>query len=478
MNNMRTKTVLSLLAVLVLLATFSLGALSSYVFLGGAPAQASPGAPAIAVPPVVTATVETSAPAATPVVPADLTGRMQEFYQIVDLLRKESYYRPVDDQKLVDGAIQGMMQALNDPYTRFETPDQNAQTQQQMQGETYGGIGAYVEVVDNLPTIAAPIPNTPASHAGIRAKDTILAVDGRDVTTLSADQVAALIRGPEGSTVRLTLQRGQAAPFDVEITRAVINVPQVATEVRPDGIAVISVSIFGDQTTAQLDAGIKQLKAANAKGIILDLRDNGGGYVTSAQQMIGRFVSPEMGKKYQDAALFYSKAQDGSEDELVPIIRDGESVYDLPLVVLVNGGTASASEITAGALSDYGRAILIGEQTFGKGSVQNVHQFDNGSSARITIAHWLSPKKRDINPRPTATPVPSATATALPTLTPTPIGGIPTALPNVTATPVPPVILRDRGITPDIEVLRTDADFTHGRDPQLDRAVQYLLTGK
>ena len=480
MNNTRSRTLLSLGAVVMLLFAFSLGALSSYVIVGGHETQAQPndtGAPT-ETPARSAAQTPQPVPRLTLTPAADLNAQMQELYQVEQLLESESYYRPVDKQQLVYGAIQGMMHALGDDYTRFETPQQNAVTQQQMQGESFGGVGLYMEMVDSLPTVAGPIPNTPAARAGLRAKDVLIRVDGRDITQMSLDDVVQLIRGPEGTKVRLTIVRGRQAPFDVDLVRAIINVPQVATEIRPDGIAVITASIFGEKTTQQLDDGIRQAQQQHAKGIILDLRNNGGGFVTAAQQMIGRFVSPTQGQQFNDAALYYSKARDGSQDELVPIIRDGEKAFDLPLVVLVNGGTASASEITAGALQDYGRAILIGEQTFGKGSVQNVHQLADGSSARITIAHWLSPKKRDINPRPTPTAVPSATSTALPTLTATPVGGPPTAAPGTTPTAVPPVIRRDRGITPNIELIRTDDDFAHGRDPQLDRAVQYVLTGK
>lgn len=481
MNDNRGKTVVSLLVTLGLLFAFGLGALSTYVLLPSQPSGRSTTSGAGNLPTAV-GSAQTPAAGGAPAhaTPSqNINDQMKSFYDVLDLIQKESYYRPADQQKLVYGAIQGMMGAVGDDYTRFETPRQASDTNQQMAGETFGGVGLYVETVDNLPTVAGPIPNTPAARAGLRAHDILAKVDGRDITKLPLDAVVQLIRGPEGSKVRLTIVRsGQPAPFDVELTRAVINVPQVATEIRPDGVAVLTVSIFGEKTTEQLDAGIRQAKDQHAKGIILDLRNNGGGFVTDAQQMIGRFISPQVGKKFNDAALYYSYSRDGSNEKVQQITRDGETAYDLPLVVLVNGGTASASEITSGALSDYGRAILIGEQTFGKGSVQNVHQLADGSSARITIAHWLSPAKRDINPRPTATAIPSATATALPTLTPTPAVS-PTALPpGITPTAVPPPVKRDRGITPDIELIRTDEDFSKGRDPQLDRAVQYLLTGK
>jgi carboxyl-terminal processing protease len=481
MNNTRGKAVFSLVAVVALLFAFGLGALSSYELAprsaASQPSEDNSSAPSAAS--AVTPGAGSVLPVVTPA--QDLNAQMKEFYSALDLVKRESYYGPVDQQKLVYGAIEGMMHAVGDDYTRFETPSENQVTQTRMKGdEQYGGIGAYVEVVNDVPVIFAPIPGTPAARSGLRPRDIILRVDGRDVTTLSAAAVAELIKGPEGSKVRLTLQRGTAAPFDLEITRAIINIPQVSSEIRPDGVALITAAIFGDKTTEQLDAGLKDAQAQHAKGIILDLRNNGGGYVAQAQEMLGRFVSPEMGKKYGDVALYYSYAKDGSNDKAQPIMREqgAPTAYDLPLVVLMNSGTASASEITAAALSDYGRATLIGEQSFGKGSVQNVHDLPDGASARITIAHWLSPAKRDINPRPTPTAVPSATASPLPTLTPTPIATLPPSGTVVvpTSTPVPELL--DRGLTPDIEVRRTDDDYAKGRDPQLDRAVQFILNGK
>jgi carboxyl-terminal processing protease len=474
MNNTRGRAAVSLLVALGLLFSFGLGALSSWVLVSDRATGPGDTGPQ----PTAESNTQPGNGNATVTPSQKLDDQMKQFYDVLSLLKKESYYKPIDQQKLVYGAIEGMMHAVGDDYTRYETPSQAAQTNQQMQGESFGGVGLYIETVDTLPTIAGPIPNTPAARAGLRAHDLILKVDGRDVTQLPLDDLVQLVRGKEGTKVRLTISRNAQTPFDVELTREIINVPQVSTDVRDDGIAVLTVSIFGEKTTEQLDAGLKDIKAKNAKGIILDLRNNGGGFVTDAQQMLGRFISPDVGKKYGDAALYYSFDATKTNLQTQKIIRDGEAAYDIPMVVLVNGGTASASEITAGALSDYGRAILIGEQTFGKGSVQNVHDLPDGSSARITIAHWLSPAKRDINPRPTATAVPSATSTPLPTFTPTPVATATALPPGITPTATPPPVKRDRGISPDIEIFRTDSDFAKGLDPQVDRAVQYLQTGK
>jgi carboxyl-terminal processing protease len=473
MNDTRRMTLVSLLAALALLLTFALGALASYVvFQPGA----TPGTSAAQQDD--TRSADDSNVAGNSGAPAELEEQMQVFYEAMRLVQEEYYGRPVDTQKMIYEATKGALESLGDYPTMFVEPITNQMFESDMRGN-FEGIGAYVDMREGGLAIVAPMDGTPAQQAGLRPGDLITHVDGRDIRDMNETEAILLVRGPADSKVRLTVQRGDQPPFDVEVTRAQIEVPAVVTTMREDGIGVLEVSIFGDKTTAELDAGLRKILDSNPKGIILDLRNNGGGYVQSAQEMIGRFISPEIGEKYDDVALYYSYNQEGTDIKPVHILRGTSSTphaYDVPMVVLVNYGTISASEVTAGALSDYGRAILIGEQTYGKGSVQNVHPLSDGSSVRITIAHWLSPNKRDINPLPTPTPDPNATATPLPTFTSTPVGGPAQADVTATATPVP--VLRDRGLTPDIEIVRTDEDFQNDRDPQLDRAVEYLLTGK
>jgi C-terminal peptidase prc len=270
------------------------------------------------------------------------------------------------------------------------------------------------------------------------------------------------------------MKRGDQPPFDVELTRARIDVPAVTLKwVGTDNsIAHVEVNIFGDKTTSELDQALTEVQNKKAKGIILDLRNNGGGWVVAAQEMLGRFLPN--GK----IAFYESHKQDGSDDRPQRVIANGPKLLDTPIVVLVNGGTASASELVSGALQDYNRAILIGEQTFGKGSEQHVHNWDDGSSARITFAHWLTPKKRDINPRRTPTAGPNSSPVPLPTFTPTPVTA--PAGPEATATAeARPLIpsLEDRGLKPDIVVVRTEKDYNEDKDPQLDRALQYFANG-
>ena len=281
------------------------------------------------------------------------------------------------------------------------------------------------------------------------------------------------MRGPAGTQVRLTLLRpGQQTPFDVTLTRAKIDVPSVTFKMLDSGIAHIQVSIFNEKTTQELDAALKQAQDQNATGIILDLRNNGGGLVTSALEMLGRFLP-------DGSVGFYELLKsDHSQDLPQTVISNGPKVLDTPMVVLINGGSASASEITAGSLQDYGRAKLIGEQSFGKGSEQHVYTWDDGSSARVTFAHWLTPNKRDINPQRTPTPGPG-TPIPLPTFTPTPATTQVPAAATATAEAQPLIsALPDRGLTPDITVVRTVKDYEQDKDPQLDRAEEYLKTGK
>jgi carboxyl-terminal processing protease len=402
----------------------------------------------------------------------DINKQFDSFWKTFDAVNSEFYYQPVDRQKMIYGAAKGMVQSLGDDFSAFLTPDENKVVQSSMQGN-FEGVGMYIEQRNNLPTVVAPIPNTPAERAGVRAKDIILAVDGRDVTKMTTDQVASLVRGTAGTKVRITfLRSGQNEPFDVEMVREKIEVPSVTLKILDGGIAHVQVSIFNEKTTPELDAALQQAQQQNAKGIILDLRNNGGGLVTSALEVLGRFLP-------DDSIGFYeSHKSDGSDDRPQRVISNGPKFLDIPLVVLINGGSASASELTAGALQDYGRAKLIGEQSFGKGSEQHVYTWDDGSSARVTFAHWLTPHKRDINPKRTPTPGPN-TPVALPTFTPTPLATQVPAAATATAEAQPLVpALTDRGLTPDIVVIRTEKDYAEDKDPQLDRAAEYLKTGK
>ncbi len=462
MVNSRNVTAFSLLGLLAMILSVGVGALGMYAFEENRYRDIK-----------VLAAAGGLTPGAT-VAPSSDTARasVDQVYQMVN---ERSYFRPLDPKKLWYGAAAGMAQSVGDDYTLFLPPVDTAAVASELQGN-FEGVGVYVEMRDNRLTISNPIPNTPAERAGLRAGDVITLVDGRDISGIPLNQVVYLIRGPEGTKVRLTIVRGSQAAFDVELTRAKIDVPACTTTKRDDGVVVIACSIFGDKTTSDLNDGLKQANDSKAKGVILDLRNNGGGYVNSAEEMIGRFVPASKGPAFYEAHS--PNDPNPTPNQIIAPGPGDASWLDGPLVVLINGGSASASEITSGALQDYGRAKLIGEQSFGKGSEQSVTTLPDQSSVRVTIAHWLTPNKRDINPKPTPVLGPNATPPPLPTLTRTPIGGIPTPVPGVTVTATPRPVDRGRGLAPDIEVIRSPEDFQQDRDPQLDRAVQYLLTGK
>ncbi len=413
---------------------------------------------------------------ATPVLPTG--AQWGSFLDTYNAVNDEFYYRPLDKQAEVYGAAKGLIQSLGDDYTSFQTP-QEAQGEQSIMQGNFEGVGIYIGQRNDLPTVIAPISNTPAERAGIRARDIIVGVDGRDVTKFTIDRIANIVRGPAGTKVTLTIVRGNAPAFDVTLTRARIEVPSVTFKM-VDGVAHIEVSIFNDKTTPELDAALQKALDQNAQGIVLDLRNNGGGYVVAALEMLGRFLPAG------SVAFYESHKSDHSDDRPQMVIAnapsslDVEAIRKIPLAVLINGGSASASELTSGALQDYGRATLIGEQSFGKGSEQHVRQWPDGSSAHITFAHWLTPlKKRDVNPQPTPVLSVGGTPPPLPTFTPTPQQTLAPA--QVTATaesrPLYPV-QTDRGLTPDIVVVRTEKDYLTDKDPQLNRAVEFIKTNK
>jgi carboxyl-terminal processing protease len=361
-------------------------------------------------------------------VPPEFQAEFENFVQVWQLIGREYYYGTPTTSQPDWAATRGLLSTLGDDYTVFLEPVQQQGVREQMSGD-YEGIGVYLEEQDKRWVVSTPIKGAPAETAGLRARDIILRVDDREISGKPLEEVQKLLRGKAGTVVRLGVQRAEETEQRTfEITRAAINIPSVRLQMLTGDIALLSVSVFGDKTTAQLDGELKNARAAGAKGIILDLRNNGGGWVNAAQEMIGRFVDPARGPALLEdkengaqAKLLLNtptpgpsvgpgtptaivptptrailKAANQKQDPIIAPKEAGSTVYDLPLVVLVNGGTASASEIVVGALQDYGRATVVGTTTFGKGSIQAVHEFKDGSSARITIAQWLTPQGRVI----------------------------------------------------------------------------------
>ncbi len=345
------------------------------------------------------------------------------FWQAWELLHKY-YVRPLDDKKLVQGAIRGMYAATGDPHTSYMSPEEYEQANIALEGE-YEGIGAWVDTSGDYVTIVSPMKGSPAEKAGLQPGDKIIAVDGQDVTGINPDLVVKKVLGPAGTKVRLTIKRDDQKPFDVVITRAKIKIPSVEGKMRDDGVAYVQLSTFGERTSEELRSTLKKLMAKHPKGLILDLRNNGGGYLSTAIDVASEFLP-------KGKVVLYEEYKDGTRRAYK---SEGNGLAtNIPMVILVNEGTASASEIVSGAMQDYGRALLVGVTTYGKGSVQNwIPLDDNAGAVRITIALWLTPKGRQIS---------------------------------------------GKGLKPDVEVKLTKEDIKAKRDPQLDKAVELILQGK
>lgn len=331
--------------------------------------------------------------------PEQLRDQFRVFWDVWNLVDREFYHQePIDDQQRVYGAIRGMLASLDDEYTVFQEPEAAQKSRESMQGK-FEGIGVYMRFADGQIIVERPIKNSPAMKAGLVRDDIIVRVDGADMAPLikgrddaeAMDEAATRIRGPKGSSVRLTVFRPSTEEtFEVDIIRDEVPLISVHAQMLPDGVAYLQITEFKANTANELDEALRQLLPQNPNALILDLRNNPGGFLNTAQEVLGRFY---------DGIALYEEYHDGNQDVL-RTIRGSDMLVppDIPMVVLINGNAASASEIVAGALREQRpNTVLLGETSFGKGSVQNVHQLHDGSSARITIAHWLTPNQQELH---------------------------------------------------------------------------------
>ncbi|MFQ6001784.1 MAG: S41 family peptidase [Anaerolineae bacterium] len=335
-------------------------------------------------------------------------------------LVEENFYGELPDAKTQTyGSIRGMLAALGDPNTFFIEPPDREIEEAQFQGR-YGGIGAEYTMRNGYLVVVTPFEDSPASRAGIRPGDIIVAVDGTDLFGLSQNEAILLIRGPVGSEVELTIRReGDLEPLMLQLIREEIEPPTVTWELKEEGIGYLKLSFFGGRTNEELRRALTQLQSQGATSLILDLRNNPGGLIEAAVDIASQFIDT--------GAILYQRDAQGN-DQPFPAKKGGLAT-ETPLAVLVNGGTASAAEIVAGALSDHQRAVIIGEKTFGKGSIQTVRELSDHSSIHVTTAHWLTPQGHEIE---------------------------------------------GAGLIPDLEVPLTQEDIDNQRDPQLNRALAYL----
>lgn len=327
--------------------------------------------------------------------PPSLRQQFRVFWEVWNLVEAEFYQRDkINHTRMIRGAITGMLASLDDPYTVYQEPELASQTNEHMQGRM-GGIGTYLRITDGRAFLYKPIKGAPADAAGLKQDDEIVAIDGEPVAPMiaglnineAAVKVASKIRGQEGTQVRLTIRRGDEV-FDITLTRADIVVPSVEAQLVDGGIAYIRIIEFKANTVPEFDQALRELLPQAPNGIVLDLRNNPGGFLDQARAVLGRL--------YNGVALY----EQNSRGEITEIRTVGGDIraFDAPIVVLVNGGSASASEIVAGALRDSRPNVtLIGEKTFGKGSVQNIYNLSDGSSTRITFAHWLTPARTEID---------------------------------------------------------------------------------
>ena len=401
-------------AIIMLLGSFSGGFLVGH-FL---PFQAGRSQPIFASAPEPSPTISPQQQSATP---NELGTLFQPFWEAWNIVHEDYVDQPVDDTALMQGAIRGMIDSLGDEHSSYMDPKTFEDANAGLAGE-YEGIGAWVDTTADYLTIISPIPGSPAEAVGLEPGDKIIAIDGEDMTGIDAELVRQRVLGPAGSKVVLTVAReGEPEALDFTITREKIVVKSASGEMLENDIGYVQITTFGDKTTPELRATLKELMAQNPKGLVIDLRNNGGGYLQTSVEVASEFIS--------EGVILYEQYGNG-ERTTYQALKNGQAT-EIPLVVLINEGTASASEIVAGAIQDHERGKLVGVTSYGKGSVQNWVPLTNDQGAvRVTIAKWLTPDGRTIH---------------------------------------------GEGLQPDVVVETTDEDRQSNVDPQLDKAVEVLL---
>ena len=309
---------------------------------------------------------------------------------ISDVMKRveRDYVVPVDRSKLVDKALNGMLSGL-DPHSGYMDATEYARLKSDMEGQ-FAGLGMQITEQNGLPQVLAPIDDTPAARAGIEPGDRIVKIDGQATTGMALDDVVTRLRGDAGTSVRLTLERADRPPFDVALTRAIIQVRSVKSALQANGVGYVRISSFVDNTQDELKTAIAELKrkaGGHLTGFILDLREDPGGELKASVDVAGDFLD--------GGAVVSTRARD-PRDEHVYMASGSDLIKNVPMVVLIDGASASASEIVAGALQDHHRAVLMGTRSFGKGSVQSIVPLDSGGALRLTIALYYTPSGRSI----------------------------------------------------------------------------------
>ncbi len=342
------------------------------------------------------------------------------YWEVWDILKNTYVDKDkISDKELFYGSLRGLVSSLDDPYSEFMNPVENEEFNNDMSG-TFDGIGAELGIRDNILTVISPIDGTPAQKAGIMAGDKILEINGESTQNMNINEAVGKIKGEKGTEVVLSIFRdGFEDIKKIPIVRDTIIIKSVKYEKLNNDLFLISIDSFNNDTKKILIEAIAKINEIKPKGVIIDLRNNPGGYLDTAVEVLGEWIN---GK-----TAVIEKFGDGKTTEYKAMGNNGLENYKT--VILINGGSASASEIVAGALHDYNKATIIGEQSYGKGSVQMVEDLSDGSAVRITVAEWITPYGQSIN---------------------------------------------KTGIKPDIEVELTYDDYLNNRDPQLDKAKEYF----